>query len=250
MEIIGCGRGHFYNPNEYSSCPQCAKENAGGGDVLGVTEPVDFGKYAGNFGSGDAVSFDSFASGGALGVTEPVSGFAGGSVSEIGATEPIDGFGGQGSMMMTEDFKESYGGGSKVQDYAPTAPVSMAVGTDSYAGKPFLPVVGWLVCIEGAAKGRDYRIHSQYNYIGRGQHMDICISGDDCISAEKAAILAYDDQEKFFSFGPGMGHNVVRVNGKMLMNAVALEAYDVLTIGKTKLLFVPLCGERFDWNDK
>ena len=50
--------------------------------------------------------------------------------------------------------------------------------------------------------------------------------------------------------GPSMGHNVVRVNGRMLMNAVVLEPYDELTIGKTKLLFIPLCGERFDWNEE
>lgn len=80
--------------------------------------------------------------------------------------------------------------------------------------------------------------------------MDICISGDNCISTERAAVIAYDEEEKIFSFGPSMGHNVVRVNGKMLMNAVVLNAYDELTIGKTRLLFVPLCGERFDWNDK
>ena len=80
--------------------------------------------------------------------------------------------------------------------------------------------------------------------------MDICISGDDCISTDRAAVIAYDAVEKFFSFGPSMGHNVVRVNGRMLMNAVVLEPYDELTIGKTKLLFIPLCGERFDWNEE
>lgn len=235
MEIIGCGRGHFYNPNEHSSCPQCAKEN-GGVDILGVTEPADFSRFSGNESGGFStlpIDFDSFASGGNyVGVTEPV-----------GAA-----FEQKNDPLLTSDFKGS-SFGSKVQEYAPTAPVTpgYASGTSNI---PFQPVVGWLVCIDGAAKGRDYRIHSQYNYIGRGQHMDICISGDDCISTEKAAILAYDDQEKFFSFGPGMGHNVVRVNGKMLMNAVVLQAYDQLTIGKTTLLFVPLCGERFDWNDR
>lgn len=243
MEIIGCGRGHFYNPNEHSSCPQCAKEN-GGMDVLNVTEPVNFGKYAGGgvgeIGATEPIDFGKFG-GGSIGATEPIDfdSFAGG--SNVGVTEPVNPNG-------DSDFKNGFS--SKVQDYAPTAPVAPAYGVGSANGAPFMPVVGWLVCIEGAAKGRDYRIHSQYNYIGRGQHMDICISGDDCISTEKAAILAYDDEEKFFSFGPGMGHNVVRVNGKMLMNAVALNAYDELTIGKTKLLFVPLCGERFDWNDK
>ena len=29
------------------------------------------------------------------------------------------------------------------------------------------PVVGWLVCIAGPDKGRDYRIHSERNFLGR-----------------------------------------------------------------------------------
>lgn len=245
MEIIGCGKGHYYNPELYSSCPECAKAG-GNADVLGVTEPVDFGKYANNnfspIGATEPVDFDSFASSNSSNASPVVGSF--------------------GDMMSTTDFKTPGGmettpvslgtpggagtPGSKVQDYGATMPVT-PLTTGSV---PFQPVVGWLVCIDGPAKGRDYRVHSQYNYIGRGQHMDICISGDDCISTERAAVIAYDSEEKFFSFGPSMGHNVVRVNGKMLMNAVVLNAYDELTIGKTKLLFVPLCGERFDWNEK
>lgn len=240
MEIIGCGKGHYYNPELYSSCPECAKEN-GGADILGVTEPVDFSKYAGSYGDIGATSpvdFSSYPNGNnTIGVTEPV-------------YENIDLSAGTSQFVDNPPSKGSFGG-SKVQDYGKTMPVMPAgVGTPFSNGVPFMPVVGWLVCIEGAAKGRDYRIHSQYNYIGRGQHMDICISGDDCISTERAAVIAYDTEEKIFSFGPSMGHNVVRVNGKMLMNAVVLNAYDELTIGKTKLLFMPLCGERFDWNDK
>lgn len=224
MEIIGCGRGHFYNPNEYSSCPQCARENGGVQpdfiDPIGPTEPVN----SSAFNSAPAID-------------------------DIASTEPIGaGFGDfQDTPLGTSAFQES---SADVQEYGSTVPVSPAFTPSDSRKTPFMPVVGWLVCIEGPAIGRDYRIHSQYNYIGRGHHMDICISGDNCISTEKAAILAYDDEEKIFSFGPGLGHNVVRVNGKMLMNATMLNAYDELTIGKTKLLFVPLCGERFDWNGR
>lgn len=242
MEIIGCGKGHYYNPELYSSCPECAKASSGV-DMLGVTEPVDFGKYAGG-------SF------GSVGATEPVNfdGYAN------NHNDPAPVVGSFGDMMSTTDFKTpgdmettpvNMGSPvSKVQEYGATMPVVSVEVDPSNGSVPFLPVVGWLVCVDGPAKGRDYRIHSQYNYIGRGQHMDICISGDDCISTERAAVIAYDSEEKFFSFGPSMGHNVVRVNGKMLMNAVVINAYDELTIGKTKLLFVPLCGERFDWNEK
>src|ERR1700722_12649283 len=40
------------------------------------------------------------------------------------------------------------------------------------------PVVGWLVCIQGPSLGRDYRIKSQRNFIGRDPRMDICIAND------------------------------------------------------------------------
>jgi pectate lyase len=114
----------------------------------------------------------------------------------------------------------------------------------------FNPVVGWLVCIKGASRGADFQIHSQYNYIGRAKHMDICIPTDPHISAEKAAVLAYDNNDKTFFFAPGSGHNLVRVNGSVVMTPVVLKEYDVLTIGETQLLFVPLCGDHFDWNNQ
>jgi len=80
--------------------------------------------------------------------------------------------------------------------------------------------------------------------------MDICISGDNCISAERAAVLAYDDRNCVFFMGPDMGQNLVRLNGKPILNAQELNAFDQITIGETTLLFIPLCGERFDWNGK
>ena len=254
MEIIGCGKGHYYNPELYSSCPECAKENGSVGDI-GATEPVDFGAYAGgvsDIGATEPVNFGAYAANtGNVGATEPVNFGGFGGSTAMPATEPAKVQIPVGGPLETDFFRSNVNtgnGGSKVQEYGATM---YADSLNQFnKGIQFQPVVGWLVCIDGPAKGRDYRIHSQYNYIGRAQHMDICISGDDCISAERAAVIAYDSEEKFFSFGPSMGHNVVRVNGKMLMNAVVLNAYDELTIGKTKLLFIPLCGERFDWNDK
>lgn len=253
MEIIGCGKGHYYNPDLYSSCPECAKEQQGHADVLGATEPVDFSKYAniGSIGVTEPVGFGGYTVSDVIPNTKPEFGGVGG-VDNFGATEPVNG--GQSRTLETDYFREPVSsaptGGGKVQDYGVTMPVIPSGIDSSFGSVQFQPVVGWLVCIDGPAKGRDYRIHGQYNYIGRGHHMDICISGDDCISTDRAAVIAYDAVEKFFSFGPSMGHNVVRVNGRMLMNAVVLEPYDELTIGKTKLLFIPLCGERFDWNEE
>ena len=111
------------------------------------------------------------------------------------------------------------------------------------------PVVGWLVCLEGKDKGRDYRIHSDNNYIGRAENMDIVILNDDTITRVNHAIISYDMREKIFYFAPGSGRGIVRVNGKAVLSAVELAATDQIDIGNTKLVFVPFCGEDFSWVD-
>jgi hypothetical protein len=109
------------------------------------------------------------------------------------------------------------------------------------------PVVGWLVNLEGKEKGRDYRIHTDNNYIGRSEKMDICIGGDETISRENHATISYDARDKSFYFSPGDGRSIVRLNDKALFATAELFAHDILEIGKTKLVFVPLCGEKFEW---
>lgn len=113
----------------------------------------------------------------------------------------------------------------------------------------FLPTVGWLICVEGPDRGRDYRIHDGYNTIGRGSNMDICINGDAKISRENHARIAYDPEERTFYFAPADGKNLVKLNGKTLLMAAELKPYDTLTIGTSKLKFIPFCGESFGWED-
>ena len=113
----------------------------------------------------------------------------------------------------------------------------------------FRPVVGWLVCVEGADRGRDYHIRDGYNTIGREPGNDIAIQNDNYISREKHAMIAYDRREKIFFFGPAEGRNIVRLNGKLLMQASEIKPYDMIDFESTKLIFVPFCGERFNWDE-
>jgi hypothetical protein len=109
------------------------------------------------------------------------------------------------------------------------------------------PVVGWLVCTEGGEKGRDYRIHSDNNFIGRDARMDIRITGDDTISRENHAVISYDPRDKVFYFSPGDGRSIVRLNDKAIFSTAEIKPYDRIEIGRTKLVFLPLCGEMFEW---
>jgi len=108
------------------------------------------------------------------------------------------------------------------------------------------PVVGWLVCMHGPEKGKDYRIRSENNTIGRSDEMYISIK-DDMISRERHAYITFDPQTNKFYIRPGEARGLVHRNGNVVFQAEELHAYDQILLGQTKLVFVPLCGEHFKW---
>jgi hypothetical protein len=109
------------------------------------------------------------------------------------------------------------------------------------------PVVGWLVSISGPLRGRDFRIFGERNLIGRASTMDISIPGDDSISRERHAVVSYDPKKNSFSLSQGESAGPVYVNNEEVERSVQLKPYDRIQIGRTELLFVPFCGEHFQW---
>lgn len=113
----------------------------------------------------------------------------------------------------------------------------------------FDPVVGWLVCVEGPERGKDYRIYGKNNTIGRGEHSDIVIKGDNSISRENHARLAYDKKHNAFHIIPADGANPVYLNDEPVYVPAKLTAKDRIEIGEYKLIFVPFCDDGFTWAD-
>ena len=109
------------------------------------------------------------------------------------------------------------------------------------------PVVGWLVCTDGVNKGTDYRLHQGRNFVGRSPEMDVCILGDNTVSRSSHAIVVYDPRSNVYLAQPGSSKELFYVNDKLVLNPVELKTMDLLNIGDTKLMFVPLCGEQFHW---
>ncbi len=111
------------------------------------------------------------------------------------------------------------------------------------------PVVGWLVCIEGAEKGKDYRIEAKNNSIGRSEKMDICIKGDTTISRDNHARLAYDVKHNAFHLIPAESTNGIYINDEPAYIPTKLNAGDLIEFGESKFRFVPFCDESFTWQD-
>ena len=109
------------------------------------------------------------------------------------------------------------------------------------------PTVGWLVCIHGQDKGKDFRIKSEKNFIGRSEEMDICIKGDRSISRRNHCIISYNPKQRNFMIMPGDGTGIVYVDGEAVYTPRSLNSFVTIEIGESRFVFVALCGENFDW---
>ncbi len=111
------------------------------------------------------------------------------------------------------------------------------------------PVVGWLVVVGGSGLGAFRPIFEGNNTIGRSPDQRVPIDfGDMSISSEEQAFIRYDSIERSFLFVPNLAKtNVVSINNKRPTAAVELSAMDLITMGRTQLVFVPFCGADFDW---
>lgn len=75
----------------------------------------------------------------------------------------------------------------------------------------------------------------------------VCILGDNTVSRSSHAIVVYDPRSNVYLAQPGSSKELFYVNDKLVLNPIELKAMDQLSIGDTKLMFVPLCSEKFHW---
>ncbi len=108
-------------------------------------------------------------------------------------------------------------------------------------------VVGWLVAIKGPHKGKDFRLQTGRNFIGRDDIMDVCLRYDNAVSRNKHAVLLYEPKGCTFFITPGESHELAYLNGEVLLDAKPLKFGDILTLGRSDLMFVPFCSADFNW---
>lgn len=112
------------------------------------------------------------------------------------------------------------------------------------------PVCGFLVCISGARQGRDYRVISGKNFVGRADDMDIQILGDNKISRRNHAVIVFDPKKRETVLLPGDSNGIVYHNENAVYAPVVMNAYDVIELGDSTFAFSPFCGDHFMWDDK
>lgn len=109
------------------------------------------------------------------------------------------------------------------------------------------PVCGWLACIEGPRQGLSFSLHKGKNFIGRADDMDIRLPGDDAVARRNHAVISYDPLARSFMLLPGDSEGLVYLNGEAVYEAQRLTDMGLIKLGRTTLIFRPLCGDNFAW---
>lgn len=215
-----CGFGHIYDSDQYATCPYCnrgARAIVFGNNVPGVQEEL--------------IAPPTPAAPSGIGHTV-APGFGGNGAADAGDTRADV----IGKTVMPDTMREQI---RKDEKNKTIGIFKKKSGID--------PVVGWLVCIEGPDRGRDYRLYDRINMIGRSEENDVVLENEQTVSQKNHVRLAYDAKHNNFQIIPGDGHNIVYLNDMPLYTPQLLNAYDVMEMGETKLIFVPLCSDRFHW---
>lgn len=224
MNMKRCSKGHFYDGDQYKTCPHCASQEAPG--EPGVTRPITQGiPTPGPRPNPAPVNM----------VCCPNGHYYDASIYSkcphcTGITEQIK---------ICEVCGESY----DAKKYT-SCPHCQEKGTVALFQKN---VVGWLVAIKGPHKGKDFRLQTGRNFIGRDDIMDVCLRYDNAVSRNKHAVLLYEPKGCTFFITPGESHELAYLNGEVLLDAKPLKSGDILTLGRSDLMFVPFCSADFNW---
>ncbi|HXP86214.1 MAG TPA: FHA domain-containing protein [Bryobacteraceae bacterium] len=212
-KMVRCPQGHFFDPSKHSACPWCAlpadAEMGGGAKTMPVRP----------------------------GAMEAL-GSAGLAPGPGAAPPPLPG--GPPPLAMPAPAAGPAPGG-------PPAPATRRLGQDTGGHGKHDPVVGWLVCLDGPDRGRDFRLHTEKNFIGRSPLMDVCVPSDETVSREKHGVVIFDPKKQVFWVLPGDSSGLVYLNGEIVHSPAQMKRDDILEIGQTKLVLIPFCGDQYSW---
>ena len=123
---------------------------------------------------------------------------------------------------------------------------SNATSTQQAVQARVRPVVGWLVCVQGPDIGKDFRLHTHFNHVGRNKDQDVCLS-DPTVSGEHFTV-SYDMQHNHYFADMNKGSTFVYINSYPLGGRTVLKKGDQIKVGDSLLVFIPLEQQDVKWN--
>lgn len=79
--------------------------------------------------------------------------------------------------------------------------------------------------------------------------MDICLKEDLDVAMENQIMVIYEPKKREFLVVPGEVNELSYLKEEVILVIKTLSAYDVLSLGETRLMLVPCCGKHFSWEE-
>ena len=127
-------------------------------------------------------------------------------------------------------------------------PMERTVAVQKVTGVAKRYVVGWLVGLDGVARGESYPVRIGRNVLGRDKRSDIIVQDEQASSHH--ADLVFRPEERRFILMDHNSTNGTYVNDLEIEPRRDLAAQDIVRIGSQRFLFMPLCHEGFFWDDE
>ncbi len=125
---------------------------------------------------------------------------------------------------------------------------TVAVQKLDATAQPKRYVVGWLIGINGSARGESFPVRIGRNVLGRDRRSDIVVNDDQASSHH--ADLVFRPEERRFILMDHNSTNGTYVNDAEIEPRRDLAVNDIVRIGSHKFLFMPLCHEGFYWDEE
>lgn len=106
-------------------------------------------------------------------------------------------------------------------------------------------IAGWLVCVKGPMRGKDYSLYAGFNRIGRNIGSDICIQ-DGEVARENHCSVVYEDRAGEFYIVPGLG-TVTYLDGAVLQQAEKISEGSRISLGGSVLELAVFCKGEHVW---
>lgn len=264
--------GNHYSQSDYSSCPRCAKStnpqgergNLAGwkyGTIGTETLPAHSSQVLRQQGGKETMTDRENKT---IGMeTQPLDRMKTaqerrtGTQDAYGNTTPADADRGGGTSPSYDDFVNPKPYGDAVFDGRTRPPYpNPNPGPNPDVTLPVVksvrPVLGWLIAMNGKHKGDAYEIRESLVTIGRDSSENDIVLDDETktVSRKPNCVLRYFDNIRKFRIILDRAANPVFIGKNRLYDQAELNAYDLIQIGNVKLLFLPLCCDRFDWSEE
>lgn len=108
--------------------------------------------------------------------------------------------------------------------------------------------VGIIVEINGNQAGKIHILEMGCNNIGLHDGVISISNNAEQLLEVDATITYHEDRNMFILKSLGGDESVVQVGRIVLRENIMLHPYDKLSIADVQMLFIPICGEHFNWN--